>query len=385
MKIEIITITSLAYGGDGIGRLADGRVCFVPGVLPGEKVKVLLTAEKKRFTRGEVQEIIQSSPRRIIPECPLSGKCPGCCYNHCTYEEELKWKAQHLKDFLLRNSLADESAILSPVPSPQRDNYRNKLTLHADPVSGKYGYFGADNRTVIPVDKCLLGNAGFGKILPLAVGEKALFRFASGSGANLIDPSDPGALVENIPDWGEFSVAGNGFFQVNLPVAAELIRLAAAEISGDEVLELYCGVGVFSVSFAEKFPQLRCTGIELNKKAIEFARINAEKHQVSDRCRFYAGDAGRELKKFRKKGNFTLLIDPPRTGVDKETLPKIIDLGAEKIIYISCAADTLTRDLKELTAAGYRVKSSRVLDMFPRTAHFESVTVLEKHIVSLVD
>ena len=149
-------------------------------------------------------------------------------------------------------------------------------------------------------------------------------------------------------------------------------------VENGELLELYCGVGVFSVALAEKNSELRCTGIELNKKAIEFAKLNAKNHQVSDRCRFYAGDAGKMLKKFRPCGKFTLLIDPPRGGVEKEALQKIIALKAEKIIYISCAADTLSRDLKELISAGYRVKSSRVLDMFPRTAHFESFTVLEK-------
>ena len=137
-------------------------------------------------------------------------------------------------------------------------------------------------------------------------------------------------------------------------------------------------MGVFSISLAEKISGLHCTGIELSKKAIDFAKKNAAKHQLSDRCRFFAGDAGKELKKFHPEGRFTLLLDPPRTGVEKSTLQKIIELGAEKIIYISCAADTLTRDLKELVSSGYRVKSSRVLDMFPRTAHFETFTVLER-------
>lgn len=378
MKSEKVTVSALAYGGDGVCRLSDGRVCFVPGALPQEELMIRVTEEKKRFTRGEVTEVVTPSKHRLEPACPYFGKCPGCVYLHLDYAEEIYWKDRQLRDFLVRGKIADESAILPPIPSSQELHYRNKLTLHADPVSGEYGYFGADNTTVFPVKECLLAENGINELIPAASGENAIFRFTRKDGAKVIDPAEPGVLTEEVPGSGEFEVAGNGFFQVNLFVAPELIKLAAAEIVGDELLELYCGVGVFSISLAEKFPDLKCTGIELNRKAISFAKINAAKHQVADRCRFYAGDAGRELKKFRKKRDFTLLIDPPRSGVEKGTLRKIIELGAEKVLYISCAADTLTRDLKEFLSAGYRVKSSRVLDMFPRTAHFESFTVLEK-------
>ena len=376
MKSEKIVITSLAYGGDGIGRCADGRVCFVPGVLPGEEVVVEITAGKKRFCRGKVVEIIKKSGARVIPECPLHEECPGCAYMHCSYDEELKWKHRQLSDFLLRNDLAESEAILPPVPSSEVLGYRNKITLHSS--GGISGYYGRDNRTLFPVEKCLLAVEAINEKLKSASGNKAVFRFTEKDGVKLIDPENPGRLTEKIPGFGEFDVAGEGFFQVNLPVASELVKLAAEEITEGELLELYCGVGVFSVALAEKNPELHCTGIELSKKAIEFAKVNAKKHGVADRCRFYAGDAGRELKKFRKKGDFALLLDPPRSGVEKETLQKIIELGAGKIIYISCAADTLTRDLKGFISAGYRVKSSRVLDMFPRTAHFESFTVLER-------
>ncbi len=376
MKSEKISITSLAYGGDGIGRCADGRVCFVPGVLPGEEVVAEITSGKKNFCRGVAVEILKSSEKRVVPECPLYGECPGCAYMHCTYDEELLWKHRQLSDFLVRGKVAESEVILPPVPSPEKLHYRNKITLHSS--DKYYGYYGIDNRTVLPVEKCMLAGKAINEKLKSAAGNKAVFRFTEKDGAKLINQKNPGKLTEKIPGYGEFEVAGDGFFQVNLPVAAELIKLSAEEISGGELLELYCGVGVFSISLAEKISGLHCTGIELSKKAIEFAKKNAAKHQLSNRCRFFAGDAGKELKKFHPEGSFTLLLDPPRTGVEKSTLQKIIELRAEKIIYISCAADTLTRDLKELVSSGYRVKSSRVLDMFPRTAHFETFTVLER-------
>ncbi|MBE6377303.1 MAG: class I SAM-dependent RNA methyltransferase [Lentisphaerae bacterium] len=378
MKSETLQITAIAYGGDGVGRCADGRVCFVKGTLAGEVVKVAVTEEKKRFCRGVVQEIVVPSKERIEPACPLYGSCPGCAYMHCAYAEELKWKERQLADFLLRSKLADEDALLPAVPSPEELFYRNKLTLHKSADSEEYGYYGSDNTTVLVVEKCLLAKKEINSVLHNCSGEKALFRFTEKDGAVQVEPASSAVLTETIPQAGDFSVAADGFFQVNIPVAAELIKLAASEIETRELLELYCGVGVFSISLAEKIADLHCIGIELNKKAIEFAKVNAVSHQVADRCRFYAGDAGKMLKKFRPKGKFTLLIDPPRSGVEKSTLQKITALKAEKIIYISCAADTLTRDLKELTASGYRIKSSRVLDMFPRTAHFETFTALER-------
>ena len=116
----------------------------------------------------------------------------------------------------------------------------------------------------------------------------------------------------------------------------------------------------------------------MNKKAIDLAVKNAALHGTADRCRFFAQDAGKDLAKYRNRRDLILLLDPPRGGIEKNTLTKIMAINAHKIIYISCAADTLARDLKELISCGYRVESSRLLDMFPCTAHFETLTVLTR-------
>ncbi|MBR7130834.1 MAG: class I SAM-dependent RNA methyltransferase [Lentisphaeria bacterium] len=379
MKIETLEISSLAYGGSGIGRLADGRVCFVRGALPKEKVSVKITAEKKRFSTGEIIEILHPSPNRITPDCPLYGQCPGCAYMHCDYQTEIFWKDRQLRDFLVRNNSADESVILDPVPSPARYFYRNKLTLHG--CGQEAGYYALDNKTIIPVKRCLLAQEKINALLPQKTDDRILLRATAKDGAMQIGSSLPVILHETIPGAGEFMVDGEGFFQVNLPVAAELLALVIKSVSDDggkELLELYCGVGVFSIALAEKIPDLYCTGIELNKKAIDFAVKNAALHGTADRCRFFAQDAGKDLAKYRNRRDLILLLDPPRGGIEKNTLTKIMAINAHKIIYISCAADTLARDLKELISCGYRVESSRLLDMFPCTAHFETLTVLTR-------
>ena len=380
MKIDnVVKITALAYGGNGIGRLDDGRVCFVPGTLPGETVEICITAEKKRFVSAQMVRLIDKSEHRISPECPLYGKCPGCCYMHGDYETEFFWKEKQLKDFLVRSGVAAAEAVKNGFPAPQREFYRNKLTLHPG-ENGQAGYYAFDNRSIIPVDFCRLADRRINGLLP--VKGDSLLRCTASGGARIIKAGKNIQLRENIPGAGEFLVAGDGFFQVNIPVAAELIRKVGEIVeagSSPELLELYCGVGVFSIALAEKIPGLRCTGVEVNANAVKFAKINAANHQVSDRCRFFAGDAGNGLRKFHNHREFSILLDPPRTGVEKETLKKIIASGASRIIYISCAADTLTRDLKLLTGSGYKVQSSQLFDMFPCTAHFETLTLLSFH------
>jgi len=376
MQSEVIEITSCAYGGDGVGRLSDGRICFVPGVTPGEIAGVKIIAEKKRFCRGEVVEIFRKSDHRQDAPCPLYGHCPGCAYMHMDYACEVEIKSCQLRDFLVRGKVASPEVIKSPFASPSELFYRNKLVLH------HAGYVASDNRSIIPVKKCFLADEKINDILGQAGGGETLFRKSSTQeAAQIISPETPGIIRENIDGAGNFSVAGNGFFQTNMAVASELVRQVktAVKLSGcRHLLELYCGVGVFSIALAESFPELCCTGVEVNSQAIRFAKQNAAEHQVSDRCRFYAMDALKALKRFRNHPDWAVLVDPPRGGMEKPALQKLLEVDARQIIYISCAADTLVRDLQILVPAGYEVRSAQMLDMFPRTAHFEVLCVLQK-------
>ena len=381
-KSETVSIFALAYGGDGVGRLADNRVCFVPGTLPGERVRIRIITEKKRFVKAEVEEIIGSSSERVVPPCPYYGKCPGCVYMHSSYAQEIAWKERQLEDFLLRNDLAVKEVIAAPFASPSELFYRNKLVLH-NAGDGKYGYIGKDNVSVIPIRECLLADREINRILPEAAGEKALFRTSSHEGAQQILRESPGILHENVPGAGEFAVAGDGFFQTNIAVAAELVnevKRAFAGFAGERVLELYCGVGVFSIALAGEYEKLRCTAVELNGQAIELARQNAVVNGVADRCSFFAGDAGKMLRRQRGKTgeDVALVLDPPRGGIAPETLKDILKINASLVVYISCAADTLARDLRQMVEASYKVERVRLLDMFPRTGHFEVCTVLRR-------
>jgi tRNA (uracil-5-)-methyltransferase len=145
-----------------------------------------------------------------------------------------------------------------------------------------------------------------------------------------------------------------------------------------EMVELYCGTGIFSIAAAEKIPSLRCHGVEIAADSIECAERNAVMHHVSDRCTFAAGDAASGIGKAGSLEGKILLIDPPRTGVAPETLDAVIAARPSLFIYISCGPDTLQRDLTRVCAAGFSVEYARAFDMFPATGHFESLVILSR-------
>ncbi len=377
----------LAYGGDAVGFLDSGKVCFVPGLLPGEDAEIIITQEKKSFARGAAVKIISAAPERIVPECPYFPECPGCAYIHCDYQTELKWKQQQFADFLQRSDLIGNGELLPPFGAPLRCGYRNKLKLHRS--GNGFAMIGRDNRSLIKIDRCILADPGINRALKEYTAsndsEVVTFRRTEADGVVAFSGVRAGKqnryLTETIPGAGEFKVSADGFFQTNIAVAAELVRRAVAGIkdSGFKTLvELYCGVGIFSIAAANQIPGLRCTGIELNPEAIKAAKLNAASHNLADRCRFFAGDAGKLLKKSDIGPESCLLLDPPRSGLAREALDNIIAADPGRIIYISCAADTLQRDLQIFKKHNWQIAGAGILDMFPGTAHFEAMVTLIK-------
>lgn len=365
-----ITARSIAYGGEGVGLTDQGKVCFVRGLLPGETAEVEITEDKKRFARGVIGKLLSSAPERIAPACPHAGACPGCVYQHCTYETELAWKQRQF-EYFLRDLPGERLPIF---PSPARLGWRNRLKFHCE--KGKYGYRGWDNTTFVPVERCLLAVPAidaFLKDAPLP-SDGPLFLRSCADRTGIVGEKEETLLTEELPPWGSFKVPASGFFQTNLPVAAELVSRVTAELGKRNVrtlLELFCGVGLFSIAAAKVLPELRSTGVELSRPAVAAAKLNARSAGVDDRCAFRAADA----VKFPDVGPDAVLLDPPRTGAAPKLLTKLLDRAPGLILYVSCAPDTLRRDLKILEPK-YGILSSGALDMFPCTAHFETFTVL---------
>ena len=365
-----ITARSIAYGGEGVGLTDSGKVCFVRGLLPGETAEVEITEDKKRFARGGIRELLSPSPERIVPVCPHAGKCPGCVYQHCTYETELGWKQKQF-EYFLRDFPGERLPIF---PSPARLGWRNKIKFRCE--GGKHGYRGWDNVTLVPVERCLLAVPAIDEFLkhaPLPADGVVLLRSCADR-TGIVGEKEETLLTEELPPRGCFKVPASGFFQTNLPVALELVSRVTAELENRNVrhlLELFCGVGLFSIAAAKVLPELRSTGVELSRPAVAAAKLNAKEAGVDKRCFFQASDA----LKFPKGRPDAVLLDPPRTGAAPKLLTRLLDCAPELILYVSCAPDTLRRDLKTLEAK-YEVLSAGALDMFPCTAHFETFTVL---------
>lgn len=365
-----ITARSIAYGGDGVGLTDQGKVCFVRGLLPGETAEVRITEDKKRFSRGVIEELLSTVPERIAPACPHAGVCPGCVFQHCAYETELVWKQRQF-EYFLRDFPGERLPIF---PSPARLGWRNKIKFHCE--GGKYGYRGWDNTSFVPVERCLLAVPAIDEFLkraPLPADGTLLLRSCADR-TGIAGEKEETLLTEELPPWGSFKVPASGFFQTNLPVASELVSRVTAELEKRNVrtlLELFCGVGLFSVAAAKVLPELRSFGVELFRPAVAAAALNARSAGVEKRCTFRAGDA----VKFPDTGPEAVLLDPPRTGASPKLLAKLLACPPELILYVSCAPDTLRRDLKILEPK-YEVLSAGALDMFPCTAHFETFTVL---------
>lgn len=405
-----LTIDSVAYRGPGVGR-ANGCVYFVPGTCQGEVVRARVTTQKKNYGEAQVVAIEKASPERLQhAECTFGRyPVPGCVYGHMTYEAELKYKQEQLLSFLKRQAKQEnaEALLLEPFASPQHLNYRNKITLHYDrgfkgrPV---LGYFGDDNETVVEVPQCPLAapeiNAELAELREdprftryLGVGGSAIIRYTKKDGVLVLPLSvnhrffeeDYPMLHEQI-NAGEILVPPRGFYQVNPYVSPKLVEYVMGlveQIKPDRLLDMYCGVGVFGLSAAHiGVPAI--IGYDSGRDVIGVAQQNAEKLGLNDTkfiCGLSAQIADSALRNAKKRGGkATVIVDPPRSGLEPEVTAALWEHPVENLIYVSCSPDTLARDLVKLTADGtYSIRSVKLFDMFPRTAHFESVTWLQKN------
>ena len=386
-----VEIHDVAFGGRGVGR-HEGCAVFVPGTLTGERVRVSLTKCRKRFAEGTLLEVLSSSEHRVDPVCSINDRCPGCSYQHVSYAEEVRMKQAQLEGLLKRIGGLDEVAFKEPIASPDPLGYRNKIVLHAQ-RERKLGYFGDDNRTVVDVPACPLAVAPINDELAklrsnmktmkrLRPNAAVTFRWTEANGAMHWVDRESGVerLTESSP-IGDMRVPRRAFYQINPKVGDSLVSHVSELIKLRDpkyLIDFYCGVGLFALAAAQHgVPHI--FGIERQSVSIRAAIQNAKALGV--RADFVSADveALAEASLEQVDANEAMVIvDPPRQGLEKEFLATVTAAQPSTLVYVSCAPDTLARDLKELVAGGYEVTECQLFDMFPRTSHFESVTVLKK-------
>lgn len=380
----IVKIDTVAFGGEGVGRL-DHFVVFVPFSAPGDELEIEIIQIKKNYIRGRILRVIRASSLRVEPPCRYYEKCGGCCYQHLNYEDQLTMKKKQVEDAFQRIGKIPNPPVLNPVGSPMVYHYRGKAQYHIEIISKKMkiGFLDISGGKLIDIQNCLIMEETINDALRiLREDEKTCHHDVTiWSGLPGVGP-EAKESVERIVKGKKFLVPRDGFFQANLFLTDRLVdevcRLAAVD-KNINIVDAYCGSGLFSI-FLSHFAT-KVTGVEISESAVEHARINA-RNLRSGNVEFICADFEDALrKKLLPPGNETdlVVLDPPRTGCEMTTLKAIADWTPKKIIYISCNPATQARDVKFLHECGYRLRSFLPLDMFPQTEHVEVIGLLEQN------
>ena len=407
-----VYIAKNVYGGDGLGRLGDGRVVFVAGAWAGEQVRAEIVEEKKNFVKARLVDVVERSADRVTEKGAerMDLAIPGMVYDGLSFAGEMKTKEGQLRDFFERARIEVGAFHASPSPADVTFlNYRNKVVYHFAKQGGGWaiGYRKEPSHEIIDMPQDPLArpeiNAKLAEIrrsviMLLTTGPEVVRR-ATEQKANVtirwtaktgvrwwLGEAPKDLVLKETTDGLDFEVPADGFYQVNPEVGGQLVKAVVEEYrkgaaEAPDVLDLYCGVGVFGLCCRP--PKL--IGVESGRQAIDFARRNAENLLPRSTSaatppvswRFFAEQVGRNLKRIPAGKRTTVIVDPPRGGLEAGVAKWLAESKAPRIIYVSCDPATLMRDLKEITG-GYQVESVRWFNLFPRTARFESMVVLRR-------
>lgn len=366
-KLSVV-INDVAFGGEGVGRFEE-FVVFVPFVVPGEEVEVEIVEVKKRFARGKLLRIVESSPHRVQPLCPYFGDCGGCQYQHIDYPTQLEIKRKQVADLFQRIGGFSSDRVAAVVPNPQPYGYRNRIMIRSQWDKFKQGlnigFIRADNRLVVDIQECKIAEPSLSAEIqhvrahpPPKGGIKVVLR---------IPP----------PDW---EVPRDSFFQNNfflLPRLVEVVREVVRSSGSKHLIDAYCGVGFFAIELADLVHSF--LGVEVDPPAINAARRNAAAKNRQN-GEFVVGRTEDLLASILDRfppASTTLLMDPPRTGCPRPSLELLKKTGISQIIYVSCHPATLARDLNILCSDGvFELLKVIPVDMFSQTQHVECVADL---------
>jgi 23S rRNA (uracil1939-C5)-methyltransferase len=422
-----VTIEKLVQGGRGLAHQG-AQVMFVRGALPAETVEVTVEPHHKDFQEARVKKVLVASPDRVTPPCPVYELCGGCQFQHIRYEAQLHYKAAILVETLQRVGRLQVSQVPAVLPSLQPYGYRSsvRFVVHRSGAGFALGFHKQGSEEVVAAAGCLLMPdalrflaAGVSerlaaqRTLPVRVDEVELRRsvaFGSIVLAWRTGPAGPEQierfcnLFSNLPDlvgqvvttktgarwvfgqdWiGEraddliFRISDRSFMQANWRLNQALTRTVTEWIEptpGLRVLELYAGIGTLGLPLARAGALV--TEVEANQHALSDCRQAAKINHIG-RCRFRHLLAEAALKGTTDGEYDVVLVDPPRAGLSVECIRELIRLESPRLLYLSCDAPTLARDLSRLCAGGYKVRRLQPFDMFPQTAHLEALVELAR-------
>ncbi len=433
-----IEITGMTDDGSGVGRCQNMAV-FVPFALLGEVVRVIIIKVNKSYCAGKLLEVIKPSQNRIKADCEYFYTCGGCAYRNASYEEELKYKAMHVRDCIER--IGKIKTDILPVLGGERAEYRNKAQF---PVcKDGAGLYARRSHRVIDTENCIIQQSDSIKIL------KAVKSFMAETGVRGYDEESHSGVIRNVytrsgegktlvtivtkdeklpykdkliekiketdvPLWGilqninpnrtnvvlgreikllfgqdfmydrigecRFKISPLSFYQVNpsqTKVLYDTVKKFLGSTENEIVWDIYCGIGTIGQYAAGNAKHL--VGIEIVPEAVENAKENARLNGIKN-SEYHAGAAealAPRLVRSGRKPN-AVILDPPRKGCDAKLLDSVAKVAPEKIVYVSCKASTLARDLAYLEEKGYKTEIIQPVDMFPGTPHVETVVLLSQ-------
>lgn len=430
-----LTIEKLVYGGEGLGH-ANNSTVFVPLVLPGERVLATPVEQKKKFVRAQIDQILQPAPERIVPKCRHFGDCGGCDYQHIPYESQLKFKSDILRETLRRIGRVEWAGPIATHASPPwayRNRaqwkvrpYEAKGEAGAFPsaegkASLQIGYYRANSTSLCAVEDCCIISPLLLKSL-LALREALLAAKLPRGLRELeafVDPADtkiiltatfagfPSRAAEHAetfrqtvpelsslvfhdpshdrmelfgPGFLEYEAAGTkfrvghfSFFQVNRFLVDEMAReVVDVEPPGRLALDLFAGVGLFSVPLAKKFE--RVVSVESNPASTRDLEANL---RGGGAIEVRTADVARFLDRYKERPQLVVL-DPPRSGMEPGSVERLARLVPDRVTYVSCDPPTLARDLSVFQQSGYEIQDVHLFDLFPQTFHIETVVRLRR-------
>jgi 23S rRNA (uracil1939-C5)-methyltransferase len=373
----------MVAGGDALGRADDGRVALIDGALPGERVRIEVTANRADHLRGRVLEVLEASPARVVPPCVHAREgCGGCGWQHVATATQPQLKLDILRDALGRIAHIADPPLAEPVLLSS-EGFRT--TVRALVVDGKPAFRRHQSHDPVLIDSCLVAHPLIDELLRdghFGRASEVTLRVGVGSGerAALADPAETildlptdvargkTAHVHELIDGHSLRVSINSFFQSRTDGAETLVRLVQEAVGRDRVLaDLYCGVGLFAITADE--PR-RVIAVERGRAAVSDAKHNLRDHPA----RVVRADVG----KWKGSKVDVVVADPSRAGLGRDGARTVLACDPERVVLVSCDVAALARDIGLLIGAGYGLTSVTLVDLFAHTPHIECVTILDR-------
>ena len=396
----MIEITSLDHSGKGIGKF-NNKIVFVENALPGEIVDIKILKDKKNYMEASINKIIKKADNRIESACPYFSKCGGCDLLHINYNDSLKFKQDKIEN-IIKRYLNKNIKINEIVKSDNNFYYRNKTTFQ---IKETIGFYKNKTYDIIPIDNCLISSKlinnsiKYLKELDLRKINKITCRSSDTELMIILESTKDidisklkgiatSIYIKNNNEYNlvygnkyitqyignfKYLVSPDSFFQINLNICLKLYSKIKEYVgSNKNVLDLYCGTGSIGIFVSENNNVL---GIEINEFAIKDAKENAKFNNIKN-IEFICGESGKKLNDINFNPDI-IIVDPPRSGLSKETINNLFKFNANKVIYVSCDPMTLVRDLNLLNEK-YDIIELTPYDMFPNTKHVENLVLLNK-------